>query len=186
MVWSKYLSSWTGPDMSKSQLFRSGHVQITIFQIWTCPDHDFSGPDMSKSRLLVEFSMFWIQFLGFEEISRWFCTALPGEAEKHVFWASPGKAMQNHLEISSKIQFWTRNVRNWTKSRHLGYPSDRVSPPRFPPLLQSIENTEFGRTNLTSLKRYSEAYHPQTVPRCQSAISSEYVWNTCDQTGNKD
>ena len=24
--------------------------------------------------------------------------------------------MQNHLEISSKIQFWTRSVRNWSKS----------------------------------------------------------------------
>ena len=24
--------------------------------------------------------------------------------------------MQNHLEISSKIQFWTRNKRNWTNS----------------------------------------------------------------------
>ena len=27
--------------------------------------------------------------------------------------------MQNHLEISSKTQFWIRNVRNWTKSRDL-------------------------------------------------------------------
>ena len=24
--------------------------------------------------------------------------------------------MQNHLDISSKTQFWTRNVRNWSKS----------------------------------------------------------------------
>ena len=24
--------------------------------------------------------------------------------------------MQNHLEISSKYNFWTRNVRNWSKS----------------------------------------------------------------------
>ena len=24
--------------------------------------------------------------------------------------------MQNHLEISSKTQFWTRNLRNWSKS----------------------------------------------------------------------
>ena len=24
--------------------------------------------------------------------------------------------MQNHLEMSSKTQFWTRNVRNWSKS----------------------------------------------------------------------
>ena len=27
--------------------------------------------------------------------------------------------MQNHLEFLSKNQFWTRNVRNWTKSRDL-------------------------------------------------------------------
>ena len=27
--------------------------------------------------------------------------------------------MQNHLEISSETQFWTRNMRNWTKSRDL-------------------------------------------------------------------
>ena len=27
--------------------------------------------------------------------------------------------MQNHYEITSKSQLWTRNVRNWTKSRHL-------------------------------------------------------------------
>ena len=39
--------------------------------------------------------------------------------KKHVFWVSPAKTMQNHLEISSKNHFWTRNVRNWTKSRDL-------------------------------------------------------------------
>ena len=27
--------------------------------------------------------------------------------------------MQNHLEISSRTLFWTRNVPNWTKSREL-------------------------------------------------------------------
>ena len=27
--------------------------------------------------------------------------------------------MQNHYEISSKYHFWTRNVRNWTKSPDL-------------------------------------------------------------------
>ena len=31
LVCSKYLSSWTGPDMSKSGLFRPGHVKITTF-----------------------------------------------------------------------------------------------------------------------------------------------------------
>ena len=41
LFWSKYLSSWTGPDMSKSRLFRSGHVQITTFQVRTCPNQDF-------------------------------------------------------------------------------------------------------------------------------------------------
>ena len=29
---------------------------------------------------------------------------------KNIFSASPGKAMQNHLEISSKSQFWIRHV----------------------------------------------------------------------------
>ena len=46
--------------------------------------------------------------------------------------------MQIHSEFLSKNQFWTRSLREWTKSRHLGYPADRVSPRRFPPLLQSI------------------------------------------------
>ena len=41
LFWSKYLSSWTGPDMSKSGLFRSGHDQIRTFQVRTCPNHDF-------------------------------------------------------------------------------------------------------------------------------------------------
>ena len=36
--------------------------------------------------------------------------------EKTYFSASPGKTMQNHLEISLKIQFWIRNVRNLTKT----------------------------------------------------------------------
>ena len=34
LVWSKYLSSWTG-------LGRSGHVQITTWQVRTWPNHDF-------------------------------------------------------------------------------------------------------------------------------------------------
>ena len=40
-------------------------------------------------------------------------------ARKICCSASPGKTMQNHLELSSKIQFWTRSVRNRTKSRDL-------------------------------------------------------------------
>ena len=41
LFWSKYLSSWTGPDMSKSQLFRSGHDQIRTWQVRTWPNRDF-------------------------------------------------------------------------------------------------------------------------------------------------
>ena len=55
-----------------------------------------------------------------------------------LFSVSPCNTTQNHLELSSKTQFWTRNVRNLTKSHHLGYAAARVSPRRFPPLLQSI------------------------------------------------
>ena len=47
-----------------------------------------------------------------------------------VFWP---KMIPNEYEITSKSKFWTRNVRNLTKSRHLGYRADRVSPRRFPP-----------------------------------------------------
>ena len=36
--------------------------------------------------------------------------------ESRVFWIPRRKAMQIHLEIISKSQFWTRNVRNWTKT----------------------------------------------------------------------
>ena len=36
--------------------------------------------------------------------------------EKHVFWASPVKAIQNHFEISSEINFWNWNMRNRTKT----------------------------------------------------------------------
>ena len=45
---------------------------------------------------------------------------------KVCFWASPCKTMQNHLDISSKTQFWIRSVRNWTKSRDMeGKPSGK-------------------------------------------------------------
>ena len=36
-----------------------------------------------------------------------------------LLFASPRKTMQNHLEISAKTLFGTRNVPNWTKSRDL-------------------------------------------------------------------
>ena len=54
LVCSKYLSSWTG-------LGRSGHVQITTFG--------------SISHVRVQN---WV----FDEISKWFCMAFAGEAEK--------------------------------------------------------------------------------------------------------
>ena len=53
-----------------------------------------------------------------------FCQVLRFISSKQCFWVSPSKIMQNHLEISSKVQFGSRNVRNWTKSRtiwvHMG------------------------------------------------------------------
>ena len=39
----------------------------------------------------------------------------------------------NEYEITSKSKFWSRNARNFTKSRHVGYPADRVSPSKIPP-----------------------------------------------------
>ena len=39
-----------------------------------------------------------------------FCQILRFLVEKYVFSASPGTTMQNHLDISSKSQFWIRNV----------------------------------------------------------------------------
>ena len=36
--------------------------------------------------------------------------------ENCVFWTPRCKTMQNHLEITSKSQFWIRNVRNCNKT----------------------------------------------------------------------
>ena len=36
-------------------------------------------------------------------------------SQNRVFWTPRGKTMQNHYEITSKSQFWTRSVRNLTK-----------------------------------------------------------------------
>ena len=147
---------------------------------------------MTKVRVLVQFRTFRVQKWVFDEISRWCCRVLPGEAQKTFFliknlkntsevqkiiqksmkirvflgfpvalwpclwkspiklplelpvetvlcwcytrgatrWicvgletvfflASPRKTMQNHLEISSKTQLGTRNVRNWTNTMTL-------------------------------------------------------------------
>ena len=36
--------------------------------------------------------------------------------QNRVFWAPRHKTMQNHYEITSTSEFWTRNMRNCTKS----------------------------------------------------------------------
>ena len=49
----------------------------------TCPPGlVLAGPDMSKSWLLVQFGTFRVQNKVFDEISRWFCMAFAGEAQK--------------------------------------------------------------------------------------------------------
>ena len=41
--------------------------------------------------------------------------------KRHLFFlfVPPRKTMQNHVEITSTSQLWTRNVRSWTKSLNL-------------------------------------------------------------------
>ena len=56
----------------------------------------------------------------------------------HALESSGRKMKPNEYEITSKSQFCIRNMRNLMKSRHLGYPADRVSPRIFPPLFLSI------------------------------------------------
>ena len=63
-----------------------------------------------------------------------------------VFLASPRKTMQNHLEISSKIQFWIQSVRNLTKSRHSGPIWARMGPAR------ALEEREKFRKNAPFFK----------------------------------
>jgi len=68
-----------------------------------------------------------------------------------VFQASPRKTMQNHYEITSKTQFWTRNVANWTESRHL----DMSRPAKASPggqLLVSKAGSPFFSSEITPLQ----------------------------------
>ena len=87
--------------------------------IWSSGLHGLQGvpqgPPQGVPRKHVFWGVFWIcwgLFGIFGKILRFL-------VKKYVFCASPAKAMQNHLEISSKTLFWTRNVPNWTKSRDL-------------------------------------------------------------------
>ena len=58
--------------------------------------------------------------------------------ENNVFGAPRCKTMQNHYEITSKSQFWIRNMRNLTKSRDLDM-SGPVQEDKY--LLQTSGNT---------------------------------------------
>ena len=67
-------------------LFLEKQKYFRWFAVSTCPPGQvLAGPDMSDFRLLVKFRTFRFQNLVFDEISRWFCMVLPGEAQKHVF-----------------------------------------------------------------------------------------------------
>ena len=50
------------------------------------PGQVLASPDMSDFRLLVELCMSWFHNLLFDEISRLFCMAFAGEAEKTCFF----------------------------------------------------------------------------------------------------
>ena len=74
-------------------LYGRGSLSFTVPQV-----HRAAG----NPRKTCMFIDFWINCMVF--------------FSKPCFWAFPCKTMQNHLEISSKTQFWTRSVRNWTKT----------------------------------------------------------------------
>ena len=81
---------------------------------------------MSDFRLLVQFRTFRVQNLFLTKFINDSASFLPEKLKNHViliktrcFWAPRRQNMQNHDEITSKIQFWIRNVRNWTKSRNM-------------------------------------------------------------------
>ena len=62
--------------------FCEKHVIVTR----TCPPGvALAGPDMSEVRVLIQFRTFRVQNLLFEVISKSFCMALRGEAEKTRF-----------------------------------------------------------------------------------------------------
>ena len=63
------------------------------------------------------FHCFWVILWISFSIFLIFCKVLGFLVDQNMcFSASPGKAMQNHLEISSTIQFWIRNMRNYIKT----------------------------------------------------------------------
>ena len=92
--------NFSGPDMSKSRFFRSGHDQIRSFQVWTWPNRDF----------LSKFACFGfkIRFLRkFHNDSASFC---PEELKKHVI-------LIKNLNIWPKIPKIPQKIKKIGKNR---------------------------------------------------------------------
>ena len=83
----------------------------------------------SQSRHLLRqlfYILFWIPFCifwcGIKSKICW--------SQNRVFWVSPRKAIQNHLVFFVEIDFWIRNVQNWTNSQKYGPIWDHMGPAR--------------------------------------------------------
>ena len=77
--------------------------------------------------------------------------------------------MQNHLEISSKIQFWTRNVRNWTKIYDFGHVRTYC-------WLNELRNTQ-GKTHGTYLGNIYGIYK-ECIRNIHRYLWYKIIWNT--------
>ena len=88
-------------------------VCFVIYSVNNRSGHDQSQSCRSNFTHFGSQTCFLRRFLN---DSAWFCVE---ESRKHGFWAPPRKTMQNHVEISPKTYFRTRNVRNLSKSRDL-------------------------------------------------------------------
>ena len=76
--------------------------------------------------------------------------------------------MQNHLEISSKTQFWTLNVRNWTQSRDLVMSGLAKTCPGGQVLTANQRKYFFQKLKITT-PRTNKATSPETTtPRFKS------------------
>ena len=97
--------------LSKTSLGRSRHARFQTFgPIW-----HVSGTKMEFWRndimILHHFCRRSSKIKLFLPKTSIFNLNYPKNQKKHVSWASPAKTIQNHLDISSKTFFWTRNVR---------------------------------------------------------------------------
>ena len=118
-VWEKVGSQWSEcqnrfspqpTDLSTDSGSVRKEVRGTTFFVWKSRGVDLpkvpdrrrppaDRPDMSDFGLLVKFCTFWDQNLFFNEISRWFCMALPGEAQFFPVKTSKfDEKSKNHLE----------------------------------------------------------------------------------------